>query len=398
MANKNLIKRAFSVTANLPPAPSSTSPDPTAAGANNAAPPKSSAVVDSELVAGEGTPVAPGGHADRAGRSPVQPASAWVAPPVGPAAVKPPGTPKTAPGSLLAFMASQSDVHKEAIALRERLATFEGAKVTRHLDPRTIRPSNWANRDPAHFETAGFRQLKEEIGGAGGNVQPIKVRPIATPGAQDPQFEVVFGHRRHRACLELGLPVLAMIEPGLNDTQLFVEMERENRGREDLSAWEQGVMYLRALEQGLFPSAKQMAAAIDGDPSNIGKAMALARLPGEVVSAFGSPLNLQFRWASFLRDAHQRDPERLLQSAREVSARQPRPKPAEVFAALTGARKAARAALTPSEWKDEQGERVATLSFDRKGRATVAFDHPMDESQRRRLTKLIEGFVARKGP
>ena len=181
----------------------------------------------------------------------------------------------------------------------------------------------------------------------------------------------------------------------MKDADLFVEMERENREREDLSAWEQGVMYMRALEQGLFPSAKQLAAAIDRDLGNIGKAMALAKLPSQVVRAFGSPLNLQFRWATALKDAHQRDPEGLLAAAREFAEKAPPASPAEVFAALTG-QGSRKAEATSTEWKDDDGKRIASLTIDRKGRATVAFDQPMDEGQRRKLAKVVDAFLGRK--
>lgn len=360
MANKDLVKRAFSVTANLPSAPRS---DPPVA------------------------PVAPAEPSDTAHEAPVsaEPAAATNA------------SPKTGPGSMLAFMAEQSEVHKEVVRLRERLVEFDGAQAARRLDPAQVRASKWANRDTSHFQSESFARLKDEIASAGGNVQPIKVRPVAGAAVGAPQFELVFGHRRHRACLELGLPVLALVEPGMKDADLFVEMERENREREDLSAWEQGVMYMRALEQGLFPSAKQLAAAIDRDLGNIGKAMALAKLPPEVVRAFGSPLNLQFRWATALKDAHQRDPEGLLATAREVSERQPPASAGEVFAALTGqGRSGGDSGAAPVEWKDEEGRRVAVLSADRRGRLTLTFDQPMDEAQKRKLAKVVDAFLARK--
>lgn len=363
MANKDLVKRAFSVTLNLP-----------SAQRNDAA--------DAPL-------------ADLAA-----PAAATPPPAPQPVAAEPgaPSTvPKTGPGSMLAFMTEQSEVHREVVRLRERLTEFDGAQATRQLDPKLITASRWANRDASHFQTEAFSRLKEEIASAGGNVQPIKVRSIESARPGSPEYEVVFGHRRHQACLELGIPVLALVEPGMKDIDLFVEMERENREREDLSAWEQGVMYLRALEQGLFPSAKQLAGAIDRDLGNIGKAMALAKLPGEVVRAFGSPLNLQFRWATALKDAHQRDPEGLLAAAREIALREPAATPAEVFAALTGQGRASRPGeIASTEWKDEDGKRIALLTFDRRGRATVAFDQPMDEVQRRKLAKAIEAFVGRK--
>jgi ParB family chromosome partitioning protein len=295
---------------------------------------------------------------------------------------------------MLAFMTEQSEVHKEVLQLRERVSAFEGAEIARRLDPVTVVPSRWANRELAHFSTDSFAQLKAEIASAGGNVQPIKVRPVAPERDARETFEIVYGHRRHRACLELGLPVLALVQNTMADTDLFVEMERENRNRADLSAWEQGTMYLRALELGLFPSARQLSSAIDRDLGNIGRAMALAKLPSEVVAAFGSPLNLQFRWATPLKDAHQRDPEGLLDAARRVAQQDPRPSPAAVFAALTQPSVATAPRSRPAiEWKDESGAVLASLERDRKGRATLSFAEPLSDSQSRRLRKLMDDFL-----
>src|SRR5439155_17408723 len=132
----------------------------------------------------------------------------------------------------------------------------------------------WANRHEASFKTAEFEQLKAEIAQSGGNVQPIKVRPVAvlngsTPPAEG-RFELVFGHRRHRACLDLGIPVLAAIEDA-SDVSLFEQMERENRGRKNLSAWEQGTMYRKALDEGLYPSLRRLSESLGVDVSLVSK-------------------------------------------------------------------------------------------------------------------------------
>ncbi|WP_170094881.1 ParB/RepB/Spo0J family partition protein [Simplicispira suum] len=291
-------------------------------------------------------------------------------------------------------MAEQSEVHKEVVRLRERISEFDGADVVRRIDPNEITASNWANRDVSHFDTDAFAKLKAEIANSEGNVQPIKVRAKKNPDGVGVPFEIVYGHRRHRACLELGIPVLALIESDMEDAELFVEMERENRDREDLSAWEQGVMYQRALDQNLFQSARQLAVAIERDVSNISRAMALAKLPADVIRAFGSPLNLQFRWATPLRDAHQRDPEGLLEKARKVSESTPRLTPAEVFSFLTRPPVVeAASAKRPVEWKDSDGKRLALLSTDKKGRAILSFAQAIEESEQRKLIKLIDGFL-----
>src|SRR5207253_354541 len=108
----------------------------------------------------------------------------------------PAGRPKTAPGLMMARASDQrSDLLREneelktavaglqdtaarASELQDELKSWDGAKATRLIDPKLIARSRWANRDPQHFLTPEFEQFKRELADAGGNVQPIKVRPI----------------------------------------------------------------------------------------------------------------------------------------------------------------------------------------------------------------------------
>ena len=78
--------------------------------------------------------------------------------------------PKTAPGTLMGFMATQSTALQENEALRTQLAHFEGSMPTRKLDPRSIRVSEWANRHVATFDGDEFAAFRNEIQAAGGNV------------------------------------------------------------------------------------------------------------------------------------------------------------------------------------------------------------------------------------
>ena len=80
-------------------------------------------------------------------------------------------------------MTAQSAAVREAEGLRDQLAAFEGALPARRLDPRLVRASVWANRHEDALTGADFEQLKTDIEAAGGNVQPIKVRPLA-PAAE----------------------------------------------------------------------------------------------------------------------------------------------------------------------------------------------------------------------
>ncbi len=221
----------------------------------------------------------------------------------------------------------------ENAGLAEKLAEFNGAEIGRKLDPTKVRASHWANRSEDSYKSKKFEDLKSEIASAGGNVQPIKVRRMAR---SPEEYEIIFGHRRHRACLELGLDVLASIEENISDVELFEQMDRENRQRADLRPYEQGVMYARALNDGLFPSLRKMAEKLGVNVSDASKAVAIARLPQRVQEAFNSPLDIQFNWAALLTKAIQKDPDAVLIRATELSNESPKLVASKVLERLLG--------------------------------------------------------------
>jgi ParB family chromosome partitioning protein len=279
-----------------------------------------------------------------------------------------PGKPRTGVGVLSASFGRERELKTENDGLKSKLAQFEDAVVVELIDPARIRPSRFANRHDLSFESAEFTQLREEIASAGRNVQPIKVRSIGQGGAAKAEFEVVFGHRRHRACLELGMPVAAIVAD-LNDQQLFAEMDRENRARQNLSAWEQGTMYKRALESGVFSSQKVMAGALGVDQGNISKAVQLASLPDDLIAAFSSPLELQYRFAPLLKTALDKDQARVLAVAQELSLLRPRLPVAQVMARLLGAEPVVH--QDPPRVFSVNGKVVASLDKDAKGAISV---------------------------
>lgn len=294
--------------------------------------------------------------------------------------------PKTAPGAMMAYAgAAKSELLNEVEELRRRaelaaslqgqlnealseLQSWEGAKATRLLDPKRIKHSRYANRHASSLSNAEYVELREEIAGAGGNVQPIKVRAISGD-AEGPLYEIVYGHRRHAACLELGLLVLAMID-NIDDQALFVEMERENRQRKDLSPWEQGMMYRKALEDGLYSSNRQLAGAVKVHLSNVGRALAIASLPDEVVSAFESPSALQYRWAKPLSDALNADASGVKARAKKLAGLNPKLNPTAVFNQLIGK-------LTPEPMRKVvkiKGKVAATITVGATGSISVSIE------------------------
>lgn len=319
-------------------------------------------------------------------------------PAVGSAAPAEPSKAKTAPGTMMGFLTAQSGAVQEAEALRARVKSLEQEAPLRKIDPSMIRPSKWANRHEASFLTAEFQELKAEIAAAGGNVQPIKVRPVqvlngSTPPGE-PSFELIFGHRRHRACAELGIPVLAAIEEA-SDVSLFEQMERENRGRKNLSAWEQGTMYRKALDEGLYSSLRRLAEGVGVDVSLVSKSVSLARLPEAVVGAFQSPLDIQFRWAAPLAEAMQKDPDGTLTRARAIADARDGLSAATILSKLVGQTNPAPVRSAPQTLTASKAGKVAAkLTADAKGRAVVRFEaDALPESRRKALMKVIEDFL-----
>lgn len=310
---------------------------------------------------------------------------------------------KTAPGSLAIFMASQSASVKEAEDLRERLKAFEGALPVRALDPQAVRPSRWANRHEHSFSDAAFAELKADIASAGTNVQPVSVRAVSgvlnrsTPSAPA-EYELVFGHRRHRACLELGLPVQAMVVD-MSDQQLFEAMERENRARKNLSAWEQGTMYRRALDEGLYPSQRRLAESLGVDVSLVSKSLSLARLPEAVVGAFASPLEIQFRWAQPLAEALQKNPDGVLARAAKLRAAGVVIPGAQVLETLIGAAEPGAVNCSASAERLIQGTagRKAVLVRDRVGRVVIKFPSGvLTEAAENEVATFLEKLISRR--
>ena len=272
---------------------------------------------------------------------------------------------RTGPGELLAFRGQMLAAEGEVSRLRDALARFDGSLPTKRLDPQQVRPSRWANRHEASFATAEFVRFKADIEHAGGNVQPILVRPIAD---EADRYEIVFGHRRHRACLEAGLPVLAAIcaEP-LPDSELFAAMDRENRERADLSPWEQGAMYCRALEEQMFPSQRRLAESLGISHTWVRKTITVAELPEPIVECFRSPLEITFRHAEEIAGALQTDRKGVLRRAEKLRQSE-RFSASAVVAALVGKHRGA--AELPREIR--VGEKVVgRVSWDARGQATV---------------------------
>lgn len=300
-------------------------------------------------------------------------------------------SPVTGPGQFAHFMAQESEVISENRDLKAKLAEWEGAAPVLELDPLAIDSSAWANRHDDSYTGDAFTKLKEEIASAGGNVQPIKVRPKVGHAGR---YEVVFGHRRLRACRELGIKVKALVVP-VTDHDLFIEMDRENREREDLRPFEQGRMYSRALAEGLFKSQGQLARETGANPALVSMAIKIAELPDTVLHAFPSPLDIQYRWAKPLAEMVEKYPERLGDNITKLDdkKRSGDVGAAAVFAMLTSVSDQRTTNAAPDLIRNAAGVVLAEVTR-KGGRLGITFSKglALEESHLEKLRKAVEGL------
>ena len=110
------------------------------------------------------------------------------------------------------------------------------------LDPALIDPSPIADRLPITADA--LQDLIATIRDNGQQV-PILVRPHPEDAAR---YQIAYGRRRLRACIELGRRVRAMVRP-LSDQELVVAQGQENNAREDLAFIERE-LFAASFEEG----------------------------------------------------------------------------------------------------------------------------------------------------
>lgn len=181
-------------------------------------------------------------------------------------------------------------------ARESRLADLaRGAMVTRvheFVDPARCRIWEGHNRDYASLTPENCADLIESLRAQGRQEMPAIVRRVS--GDPEHEFEVICGARRHWAISWLranNFPEFGfLVEPReLSDEEAFRLADLENRNRRDLSDFERAADYARALERYYGGSQQRMAERLEVSKSWLSRYLDLARLPNEIVAAFGLP-------------------------------------------------------------------------------------------------------------
>ncbi|WP_140628300.1 ParB/RepB/Spo0J family partition protein [Methylibium rhizosphaerae] len=260
------------------------------------------------------------------------------------------------------------------------------------LDPELVGLSRWANRHEHSYLSSAFLELKQSIQHDGGNQVPILVRPQPNADSSSPPYELVYGHRRLRACRELGLLVRAIVEEFPESRRLVERMHAENRDRESLSAFETGAFYKRLLSERMYASQRKLAEALGVDQGDVSRKVWLASLPADFFRLVGSPIEITCDDVKRLQPAWNRDPEgmrrhikSLLDEGMDQTAKQ------MVSKLVAGpARKGDGASIT----RDQQ---LVEIRGSHSTGMTIKVNAPLSENDREQLQQQIEAFLSARG-
>jgi len=179
-------------------------------------------------------------------------------------------------GVIGATQRTLSDIRDERDRLQALVATGAGLE----LDPDLIDPSPFPDRLPDDTDSAfeDFRRLIAQEG------QKIAIQVRMHPQAPD-RYQIVYGHRRWRACRDLQIKVKAIVT-NLSDAELVVAQGIENAARQDLSWIERALFVDRMDKAGI--KAKDIRASLSVDDPELARLRQVCRgVPVEVVKAIG---------------------------------------------------------------------------------------------------------------
>jgi ParB family transcriptional regulator, chromosome partitioning protein len=176
--------------------------------------------------------------------------------------------------------------------LAELAAGRSITRVHELVDPARCRVWEGHNRDYTALNAETCADLIESFKAQGRQEMPAIVRRVSGDPVHD--YEVVCGARRHWTVVWLrthNYPDFQfLIEPReLTDEEAFRVADLENRSRRDLSDYERASDYARAVDRYYGGSQQRMAERLEVTKSWLSRYLDLARLPPDVVAAFGSP-------------------------------------------------------------------------------------------------------------
>ena len=148
------------------------------------------------------------------------------------------------------------------------------------VDPKECESWEYANRQQDEF--GNLDELIESIK-ANKQLQPALIRFHPNPH-DNIRYEIIFGRRRHLACLKLGIPFLAIRKNIPNIQDAIATQDAENKFRNDVSNYSNAILYKKLLGDKVFNTERELADKLRISPSSLNDLMAYAKIPHDIIS------------------------------------------------------------------------------------------------------------------
>jgi ParB family chromosome partitioning protein len=147
-----------------------------------------------------------------------------------------------------------------------------------YLDPNECEPWIYANR---HSSEMG--DIDELINSIQNNkqLQPglVRLHPKPHNGFK---YEIIFGRRRHEACLRLGIKFYAIRKLNLDLHEAILSQDAENKFRKDVSNYSNAFLYKRLLDDKVFKNEKELALKLRIPSSSFNDLMSYTKIPEDI--------------------------------------------------------------------------------------------------------------------
>lgn len=156
------------------------------------------------------------------------------------------------------------------------------------VDPNICEPWKYANRHET--EMGEMEELIDSIR-ENKQLQPGLIRIHPAPHGEI-QYEIIFGRRRHQACLKLGIPFMAIKKDIPNTQEAIVSQDAENKFRNNVSDYSNAILYQKLISDGVFKTENELAKKLNVPKSSFSELMSYNKIPGEIVKRIPNIHNL----------------------------------------------------------------------------------------------------------
>lgn len=149
----------------------------------------------------------------------------------------------------------------------------------------------WHFADRSAFEFGDIHKLGLDIKN-NGQVEPVIIREIENDQFK---YEVIAGSRRHKACLEMGLPLKAIVK-NVSDHEAFFMQLRENE-KQPISDYSRGI-HFNSLVENNKATVAELAQLMQCSKEKIYHLLSFANVPSQIWDAVTNMSKVSCRSAS----------------------------------------------------------------------------------------------------